>query len=158
MRTIAVARRRDLTFAVLGEVMPEVERLLAGHTTVGNWSLGQICRHLATALRATAASARVARPYADRPPIDPTFRRRFFEAGRFPEGVAVPRPALLPPEGLDARDEAEALRAAIDQFAATPGPFGDHPLLGPLSPEEWTRFHCIHCAHHLSFALPGAAD
>ena len=27
--------------------MPEVDRLLQGHRTVGNWSLGQICNHLA---------------------------------------------------------------------------------------------------------------
>ena len=39
--------RRSLTFASLDEVMPDVDRLLRGHTTVGNWSLGQICGHLA---------------------------------------------------------------------------------------------------------------
>ena len=38
--------RRTLEFARLDDVMPEVDRLLAGHTTVGNWSLGQICNHL----------------------------------------------------------------------------------------------------------------
>ncbi|MFI5459648.1 MAG: DUF1569 domain-containing protein [Isosphaerales bacterium] len=43
-----MAGRRELSFASLDEVMPDVERLLAGHATVGQWSLGQICNHLAT--------------------------------------------------------------------------------------------------------------
>jgi hypothetical protein len=34
------------------------------------------------------------------------------------------------------------------------GRFDEHPLLGRLSPSQWERFHCLHCAHHLSFAVP----
>lgn len=30
--------RRSLRYGSLDEVKPDVERLLAGHTTVGNWS------------------------------------------------------------------------------------------------------------------------
>ena len=43
--------RRTLRYESLDEVMADVERLLEGHTTVGHWSLAQICRHLATATR-----------------------------------------------------------------------------------------------------------
>jgi len=43
--------RRTLRYESLDEVMPDVERLLEGHTTVGTWSLAQICRHLATVMR-----------------------------------------------------------------------------------------------------------
>ena len=43
--------RRPLVFVRLDEVMPDVERLLAGHVTVGRWTLGQICNHLELALR-----------------------------------------------------------------------------------------------------------
>ena len=39
--------RRTLRYESLDEVMPDVERLLEGHTTVGNWTLAQICRALA---------------------------------------------------------------------------------------------------------------
>ena len=31
--------RRTLSYESIDEIMPDVERLLAGHTTVGNWSL-----------------------------------------------------------------------------------------------------------------------
>ncbi len=42
--------RRQLSFTSLDEVMPEVERLLAGCEPAGQWTLGQICRHLTTGL------------------------------------------------------------------------------------------------------------
>src|SRR4051794_14935085 len=46
-----MAERRDLSFTSLEDVMAEVDRLLAGHETVGRWSLGQICNHLGTSFR-----------------------------------------------------------------------------------------------------------
>ncbi len=45
--------RRTLGLDDLDQIMPEVERLLGGYTTVGNWSLGQMCRHLGAILRAS---------------------------------------------------------------------------------------------------------
>ena len=145
-----VARRR-LEFASLEEVMPEVERLLAGHTTVGGWTLAQICNHLATGIRLTL----------DAPirPTEPTreqdvARRRFFSRSQFPEGMVVPIPVLVPQADLDAHTEAGSLRDAVARFTACAGPFPAHPRLGPLTREEWTQFHCMHCAHHLGFAVP----
>lgn len=38
------------------------------------------------------------------------------------------------------------------------GPFVNHPVLGALTKDEWTQFHCMHCAHHLSFAVPQTRD
>ena len=144
-----MAGRRDLTFASLDDVMPEVERLLAGHTTVGRWTLGQICNHLAAALRLTLE--------APPSPAEPTreqrvARRLFFRSGRFPDGMEVPVRVLQPQPGLDAAKEAEALREVIGRFASTSGPLPAHPVLGPLTNVEWTQFHCLHCAHHLGFA------
>jgi len=50
--------------------------------------------------------------------------------------------------------EAEALRAAIAYYLASPGPAIPHRILGPLTKAEWDRFELIHLAHHLSFAVP----
>jgi hypothetical protein len=149
-----VPSRRELTFASLDGVMPEVERLLDGHTTVGQWSLAQICRHLATSIRRTVGGSPSTRERSD---FD-ALRIRFFRSGRIPEGIEMPTPALKPPPGLDARAEADALGTAIAGLAQAEGPFPDHPLLGPLTAEEWRRFHAIHCAHHLGFALPNGAE
>jgi hypothetical protein len=142
--------RRMLDFASLDQVLPEVDRLLAGHLTLGSWTLGQILYHLATAIRITSR----ARPDPEARPVSDEFRERFFHLRRFPEGLDAPHPRLVPPLEADARAEAEELRRAIARWAAAPGPFSAHPLLGPLSKAEWTQFHCIHCAHHLGFAIP----
>jgi hypothetical protein len=146
-----MAERRDLSFVSLDEVMPDVDRLLAGHVVDGRWSLAQICNHLATAIRLTLAAP--PRPFEPTPETD-VARRRFFQQGKFPEGMEVPIPALIPQPDLDARTEADALRKVIARFAAFTRPLPAHPRLGPLTREEWIRFHCMHCAHHLGFVVP----
>lgn len=146
-----MAGRRDLTFTGLDEVMPDVDRLLAGHVTIGRWSLGQILNHLATALRVTLdAPVRASEPTREQR----VAHRLFFRAGKIPEGLEPPLRALIPPPDPDALTEADALRAVIERFQAAEGPFPSHPNLGPMTREEWARFHGMHCAHHLGFALP----
>jgi hypothetical protein len=141
---------RPLSFHSLDEVMPEVDRLLAGHTTTGAWTLAQILDHLATAVRLTCLGRRETASE----PRSEVLKRKFFRAGKFPTGVQAPHPSLFPAAGLDPREQAEALRQALARFLAAPGPFPDHPLLGALDKGEWAQFHCIHCAHHLGFAHP----
>jgi hypothetical protein len=62
----------------------------------------------------------------------------------------VQRGTYQPAPGLDDRAEAETLRA----FEAHDGSMAAHPIIGPLSRDQWTRGPCIHSAHHLSFAPP----
>lgn len=147
--------RRTLSFGSLDEIMPDVERLLEGHTTVGNWSLAQICRHLSTAIR------RVIDLPASRP-LDPALlagegvKEQALATGLLKEGLPAPA-AIMPTEVLGEREEAEGLRQAIAYYQASPtGPVTPHIIFGPLTKEEWYRLQCIHCAHHLSFAIPKA--
>jgi hypothetical protein len=154
------AARRPLTFASLDEVMPDVDRLLRGHTTVGNWSLGQICSHLAQALHFTLdgfpAEARL--PWIIQKTVGRFVLWLILRRGRFVEGMRMPR-KYEPVPGADARAEAESLRAALRRFAAHTGPLAEHPLKGAaVSRAVWERFHCIHSAHHLRFAIPAGPD
>ena len=142
--------RRSLDFSGLDEVLRDAENLARGHKTLGGWTLGQIFHHLATAIRVS----RRRRPDAPTRPVDETFRRQIFESRRFPEGVAAPHPKLVPPADADVAAQLEELREAIERWAAAEGPFPDHPFIGALSKDEWTQFHCVHSAHHLSFAVP----
>jgi Protein of unknown function (DUF1569) len=144
--------RRTLRFNCLDEVMPDVERLLVEHSTLGNWTLAQICRHLSTVMRRV-----VDLPAST--PMDPSQwvsedqKREVLDTGMLQEGLATP-PLLLPPEELNEREEAEGLRAAIAHYKASNGPVIPHRIFGPLTKAEWDRLQCIHCAHHLSFAVP----
>ena len=142
--------RRMLDFASMEQILPEVDRLLDGHFTVGHWTLAQILHHLATSIRLTSLGRAGSSPGEG----SEEFRRRFFDSRRFPEGLAAPHPRLIPPADADVHVQREALQHAIRQFISAAGPFPGHPLLGPLSKEEWSQFHCLHCAHHLGFAIP----
>jgi hypothetical protein len=153
--------RRLLEYGRLDEVMPEVDRLLRGHFMSGAWSLGQILHHLNSTVRATLAGG----PGSPAGDLDPELarvfevrRRRFFRAGRFPDGAEVPDPSFAPPPDADERVEAESLRSALLGFEDSEGPFPAHPRLGPLSKGEWADFHRLHCAHHLGFARPTSND
>src|SRR5437588_10401093 len=112
--------RRKLRFASLAEVMPVVERLLAGHVTVGRWSLGQICNHLELAIRLSMDGVPVKFPWPVRRWFGPVARRLSFWLGWMPEGVPVPK-VYLPRPGLDAAREPEALRTVIQRFASFTG-------------------------------------
>jgi hypothetical protein len=147
------AARRALTFTSLDQVMPDVDRLLEGHTTVGRWSLGQICNHLTGSITSTVEGFPAKAPWLVRKTVGPLILRRILTTGRFPEGIKLPK-EHLPRPGVDARAEAEALRAALRLLASHPGPLTEHPLAGPIPRADWDRFTCIHCAHHLSFARP----
>jgi hypothetical protein len=142
--------RRVLDFASLNEIMPDVERLLEGHLTLGQWTLAQILEHLATSIRLTA----LGRAGSRRGQGSDEFRQQFYRSRRFPEGIQAPHPRLIPPADADIHVQKQALEDAIARFTSADGPFPEHPLLGALSKEEWNQFHCIHCAHHLGFAAP----
>jgi hypothetical protein len=148
--------RRQLTYKSLDDVMPDVDRLLLGHVTVKNWSLGQICNHLATSMRLTVegSSSKSVKAWLIRYTVGRLARRHLLKTKCMPENFKVPIPILIPKSGLDDRAEAESLRATIRHFLSAEGPFRTHPIFGDLSDEEWRQFHAIHCAHHLSFAVP----
>ncbi len=148
------AGRRPLTFTSLDRVMPDVDQLLAGHTTVGEWSLGQICNHLTTALTWTVEGYPRLVPWVVRKTAGPLLLKRILKTGQFPDRIKLPG-RYQPKPDLDERAEAEALRAAFWHFAAHAGPLSDHPMAGQIARADWERFHCIHCARHLSFVLPG---
>ena len=146
--------RRTLRFGSFDEIMPDVERLLEGHTTVGRWSLAETCQHLATTMRRV-----VDLPAST--PADPSQwvgeeqKRRVLESGVLPEGIPGP-PGVVPSEPRGEREEAEGLRTAIAHYRASPGPVIPHRLFGPLTKPEWDRLQLVHAAHHLSFARPDA--
>jgi hypothetical protein len=144
--------RRTLRYAGLDEVMPDVERLLEGHATVGHWSLAQICRHLATVMR-RVVDLPASTPHDPALFVPEEEKRAVLETGVLPEGLPGP-PEIMPAGSLDEREEAEGLRAAIAYYRASPGPAIPHRFFGPLTRDEWDRLQLIHLAHHLSFAVP----
>jgi len=129
------------------------------------WSIQQIVEHLLNTYRGSipAIHARVAKRSGTR--ARPTIRQRigqFFiiRLGRFPNGRLAPvavSPTLPTTvqsgDALAARVSAELCK--LDEVTARGEHlFGDrravsHIILGPLSMQQWRRFHLIHGLHHL---------
>ncbi len=151
-----MSSRRPLSFATLSDIMPDVDRLLLGYTKAGNWSLGQVCQHLARVFRYTIEGSPEPGPNVLEERARSVLKRRLLSSGVMAAGVEVPNNPALPLSAgeLDERTEAEALRLAIAAFEHHPGPFAAHPLLGQLDALETMRFHCVHSAHHLSNLIP----
>ena len=74
-----------------------------------------------------------------------------------PRGVKTPD-MLIPRPGLDDRAEAEVLRAMIRVLLEQLTDPIDHPLFGKVSRADYLRLQCMHCAHHLGFAIPTNGD
>jgi hypothetical protein len=144
--------RRTLAYKSFDEIMPDVERLLEGHTTVGTWSLAQLCRHTATVMR-RVVDLPASTPHDPALLVGEEKKRQVFESGMIPEGLPGP-PEVMPTNTHSEREEAEGLRQAIAHYKASSGPVIAHRLFGRLSKAEWHRLQLIHVAHHLSFAIP----
>jgi Protein of unknown function (DUF1569) len=100
--------RRTLRYYSFDDIMPDVERLLVGHKTVGNWSLAQICRHLATVMR-RVVDLPASTPHDPSKWVGEDQKRQVLESGVLPESLPAP-PELVPAETLGERAEAEGLR------------------------------------------------
>jgi hypothetical protein len=152
MRIDMTPGRRTLRFESLDDIMPDVDRLLAGHKTVGTWSLAQICQHVATVMR-RVVDLPASTPQDPSKWVGEDQKRQVFESGVIPEGLPGP-PEVIPTETLGEPEEAERLRQTIAYYKASAGPVIPHRFFGPLSKQEWERIQLIHVAHHLSFAIP----
>ena len=77
--------------------------------------------------------------------------------GRFPAGLEAPK-HIVPRDGLGADPQRrfnDALVAMDASLADAERRFGHrtrvlfHPVLGPLTAQQWRRFHLVHGRHHL---------
>jgi hypothetical protein len=127
----------------------------------GRWSIAEIIEHLDRTYTGTvkglercldAGTPRVSATSAR------TRLRRFFVVtlGWFPTGIQAPRHVLpageMPLSALTGRirshlaDMDAVLVRTTERFGA--GPVLDHPILGPFTADDWTRFHRVHTRHH----------
>lgn len=154
VKTAEVTGRRTLVFHDFGEILRDVDRLAATEPKLlGNWSLGQICQHLANAINIALDGTRVRTPWAFYV-IGPLVKKRILASGMRPgfqlnEKSAT---ALLPGPATTATGVA-ALHQAIERWRGEPQRHR-HPFFGRMTTDEWDRLHLRHAELHLSFVLP----
>jgi hypothetical protein len=128
----------------------------------GRWSSLQILEHLLLSYTATTKGLLRTMDSGQIDRSGPTMSERVrgfyvLKVGRFPSGVESPK-QTKPKAGLG--DE-EPLRHFNDALVAMDATLADaerrfgskvrllrHPILGPLTAQEWRRFHQVHARHH----------
>ena len=128
----------------------------------GKWSIAEILEHLALTysgtklafdrcLQSGKPSARVPSA-ADRLRAFVVTRLGYMPGGR--EAPRGTRPKGVPFQNIR-QDFATKITLMEETIAESERRFGtgtkvlDHPILGPFTPSEWRRFHCVHGRHHL---------
>ena len=138
------------------------EEQLAWRPAENKWSSAEIFEHLALAFGGTHKGfLRVLE--GDTPALRAcTVRERIVtgivvEMGYMPGGRKSPERAL--PRGLPPAEALAAIRENLAQMqkslSAAKERFGgkarvlEHPVLGPLTNEQWEKFHFVHTRHHI---------
>jgi len=128
----------------------------------GKWNSLQILEHLALSYTATTKgllrTLEAGQPQSGSPEFRQRIRRLYvLGVGRFPPGVESPK-QTTPRDGLGndpLRRFNDALVAMDATLTDTEKRFGartrvlNHPILGPLTVQQWRRFHQVHGRHHL---------
>lgn len=150
-----MSARRTVRYSTLSEVVEDAEHLLGNHHTVGNWSFGQICQHLAMAMNASIDGFGFQAPWWVRWLIAPVVKNSFLTKPMKP-GFKIPGygKSLLPDDSMTAEEGLRQLKAAVERLSHET-PTAPHPAFGHMASEEIMQLHLRHCEMHMSFIVPG---
>lgn len=153
--TAHVHGRRKVRYQSHDEVLAECERFAAdGYRQLGNWSLGQVAKHLSAAMTTALDGfpGRVAWPMRIAAQI--LFKKKVLSGPMRPGFKLPPKfaKALIPDTTGDA-EGIEALRAVVRRWKTEPQRH-PHGFFGKLTPAEWDQLMLNHSALHMSFLVP----
>ncbi len=134
--------RRTIQFDSLDEVLADVENLQRlGYEKVGNWTLGQMCNHLAGSVNLTMSKPIQLIPrFLQRIAIQTFLSLAFL--GKFGNAIGLRLPTSLPQkQPMDDTVGAQRLKESFDK-------------LRQPNTSQLLDFHLWHCVHHLSFLIP----
>ena len=132
-----------------------------GRAPVGKWSPAQILEHLLLTYKSTNRGLEKCLEQGASLANRATLKDRMatmlvVNLGYIPRGRKAPERAM--PQGMSPDDVQQALVPALEKMAATLDDcerrFGvdakimDHPFLGPLTANQWRKFHWVHGRHH----------
>lgn len=153
MATSTTAHRRTLRFTSYQEILDDVHAMAARPTRhLGNWSLGQICEHLAKAIEYAVTGPPFGVAWYLRL-VGPLLKRRVISQPMKP-GFKLPKSAAeYLPTGTDASEGIARLERAIAAYQ-TASELKPHAILGRLTRAEYDQLNFRHAEMHLSFIVP----
>jgi hypothetical protein len=148
----ATPTRRRVRYSSLDEVVADAQRAVgAKAATTGNWSLGQILEHLATAQDKMIDGFGFSTPWPVRTLGRLFFKKRVLTKGLTPGFRLNPKAAaVLVPGETDAAAALEHFRRSTERLK-TEQQRSAHPFLGPMTVEECDQMCLRHAELHMSF-------
>jgi Protein of unknown function (DUF1569) len=153
VNTAKVEGRRNVDYTSLGEVLADAERLSAGHVKVlGNWSAGQIFRHLASAYNGSIDGFTMTFPWYLNL-MGKLFKKKLIN-GPMPAGFKLPSSARqMEPPPTSTEEGLAELRQAVERLQREQKR-ATHPMFGDLTKDEYNEIHLHHANLHMSFIVP----
>jgi len=155
--TKKVTGRRELHFSSLQDIAADVDHL-AGNKEIrplGNWSAGQILKHLAITMNNSIDGAPPVLPGIVRIVLRVFMKRRILTRPMDP-GFRLPvKASFMVPPPTSFEEGLQSFRQAMQRLQ-TETKRAPNVVVGPLTVEEWNQLHCRHSELHLSFLVPVA--
>jgi hypothetical protein len=144
--------RRRVRYNSLDEVVADASRAVAASSaTTGNWSLGQIIEHLATAHDKFIDGFGFTAPWPMQTLGHLFFKKRILTKGMTPGfKLNSKAAAILVPGETDAAAALEHLRKSTERLK-TEEKRSPHPFLGALTVDEVNQMCLRHAELHMSF-------
>jgi Protein of unknown function (DUF1569) len=128
----------------------------------GKWCVAEVLEHLYLTYHQTVRGCQrclqEGKPLARSPNVQDRLRTTVVvRLGYMPAGRKAPERSM--PRGMAAEEVVKVIGTEItamnDAIAECESRFGkatrilDHPILGPLTAQQWRRFHWVHGRHHV---------
>ncbi len=127
----------------------------------GKWSTAEILEHLihtyVGTIKAMELTLEAGRPLGRTPTLKERLQKFWvLQAGHLPEGRTAPertRPRGMPPQEILQQIgprilEMDGLLTQCEARFGGRALVRDHPILGPLTCDQWRKFHRVHGRHH----------
>ena len=155
VQTKSVKGRRTVSYQSFDDLLEDAEAMAHGVVqTLGNWSLGQIFQHLASALESSIDGFSFKAPLHVRL-VAPFLKKRFLKKP-VPAGFQLPaagQAQLVPAATVSTAEGLDALRLAVSRTESE-SKRAIHPVFGRLSKQESDQLQLRHAEMHMSFVVP----
>ena len=152
INTKKVKGRRRIRYASFSDLLADAERVASGNVKpLGNWSPGQIFKHLALSMDGSIDGLDFNLPAPVRFIMSLLFKNKFLNK-ELPPGFKSTDKFVA--EETSVEDGLEALRQSIARQEREESRVM-HPAFGNIGVDGWTRFHLRHAEVHMSFLVDG---
>ncbi|MCH9654569.1 MAG: DUF1569 domain-containing protein [Planctomycetes bacterium] len=149
--TKKVTGRRTVCYESLDDLLKDADQMSQSDVhLLGNWSLGQILKHLAMSLDASIDGMDFKLPAPVRFLMTLLMKRKFLTKA-LPPGFKSTSKFI--PDETTTEEGLAALRTAVKRQQSESARV-DHPGFGKMTNKEWNDFNLRHAEMHMSFVLP----